>query len=243
WGTTKRCAPTTRPSPPSSPRTAPASTPKASSPRRTAPLVTTERWVMRDERFGGPSPRSSPPARRFSHPMIELDVLRPAEASADKAVGRSPRVWRSAEDRADAPGYAALREGEFLPGATEEADGPSRRTFLKVMGASMALAGLTGCRRPVEQILPYARKPVDVVPGIANFYATAFPHGGVVHGLLVESHEGRPTKVEGNPEHPVSRGKTDVFAQASLLNLYDPDRSRFVRRGEAASSWAEVATE
>jgi molybdopterin-containing oxidoreductase family iron-sulfur binding subunit len=190
--------------------------------------------------------------------MIELDVLRPDEVAADRAAGRSPRrpaFWRSAEDRADAPGYAALRASEFLPGAlpaapdgapdgaSEGGDGPSRRTFLKVMGASAALAGLTGCRRPAEEILPYARMPEDVVHAIANYYATAFPHGGVVHALLVESHEGRPTKVEGNPDHPVSRGKTDVFAQASLLNLYDPDRSRLVRRGEAPSSWAAFAAE
>ncbi|MDX1419924.1 MAG: TAT-variant-translocated molybdopterin oxidoreductase, partial [Rubricoccaceae bacterium] len=176
--------------------------------------------------------------------MIELDVLSATEVAADQAVGRAPRVWRSAEDRADAAGYAALRDQEFLPGAADApGEGPSRRTFLKVMGASMALAGLTGCRRPEEEILPYARKPEDVIPGVANFYATAFPHGGVVHGLLVESHEGRPTKVEGNPEHPVSQGNTDVFAQASLLNLYDPDRSTTVMRGEAPSSWTEFATE
>lgn len=182
--------------------------------------------------------------------MIELDVLSPAEIAADEAVGRSPRLWRSAEDRDDAPGYAALRAQEFLPGAVpddgqapEGEEGTSRRTFLKVMGASAALAGLTGCRRPVEEILPYAQMPEDVVHGVANHYATAFPHGGVVHGLLVESHEGRPTKVEGNPEHPVSRGKTDVFAQASLLSLYDPDRSRLARRAGAPSSWTAFASE
>ncbi|NNF58787.1 MAG: TAT-variant-translocated molybdopterin oxidoreductase [Rhodothermaceae bacterium] len=181
--------------------------------------------------------------------MIELDVLRAADVAADETSGAQPPLWRSYEDRTDAPGYAALRRNEFLPGATEADDlagdpGPSRRTFLKVVGASMAMAGLTGCRRPAEQILPYVRKPEEVVPGLANFYATAMPHGGVVHSLLVQSYEGRPTKIEGNPQHPVSRGKTDAFAQASLLNLYDPDRSKVVlHRGAegtmAPSTWAE----
>ncbi len=180
--------------------------------------------------------------------MIELDVLSAADVAADG----QPKLWRSPADRDDAPGYAALRRNEFLPGATAADDlagdpGPSRRSFMKVMGASMALAGLTGCRRPAEEILPYVRKPEEVVPGVANFYATAYPRGGVVHALLVQSYEGRPTKVEGNPEHPVSRGRTDVFAQASLLNLYDPDRSRVVRRrtgeGMAPASWGEFAAE
>ncbi|MEL6616292.1 MAG: TAT-variant-translocated molybdopterin oxidoreductase, partial [Bacteroidota bacterium] len=174
--------------------------------------------------------------------MIELDVLGAAERAADEhaqATDGQPRQWRSVADRDDAPGYAALRQREFLDGAVESPAGdagPDRRTFLKVMGASVAMAGLTGCRRPVEEVLPYARKPENVIPGIANYYATSMPLGGVSHPLLVQSHEGRPTKVEGNPEHPISQGATDAFAYASVLNLYDPDRSRFVWRtvdGEA----------
>ncbi len=166
--------------------------------------------------------------------MIELDVLNAADAAADLAAGpfANARAWRSADDRAGTPAAAALRASEFLPGAVDDEgpDGPSRRTFLKVMGASMAMAGLAGCRRPVEQVLPYVRKPEDVIEGTPNFYATGFPFRGVLEPLLVESHEGRPTKVEGNPDHPVTRGASSVFAQASILNLYDPDRSRFVRR-------------
>ncbi len=170
--------------------------------------------------------------------MIDLDVLSPADVLADGA----PRVWRSREDLADTPDYAAFRSNEFMPGATDadelEGDaGPSRRTFLKVMGASMAMAGLAGCRRPTEQILPYARKPEEIIPGLPNFYATAMPFGGAVQALLVESYEGRPTKIEGNPEHPVSLGKSGVFAQASILNMYDPDRSRTVYSNGAASTW------
>src|SRR5438128_8408434 len=103
-----------------------------------------------------------------------------------------------------------------------------RREFLKLMRASLALAGLSGCsvRQPVEKIVPYVRQPEEVVLGKALFYATAMTLGGYAIGLLVESHEGRPTKIEGNPDHPASLGATDVFAQASVLGLYDPDRSQ-----------------
>ena len=95
------------------------------------------------------------------------------------------------------------------------------------MGASLALAGVTACtRQPAEKIVPYVRQPEEIVPGKPLFYATAMPLGGVATGLLVESHEGRPTKIEGNPLHPGSLGATDVFAQAAILGLYDPDRSQ-----------------
>ena len=174
--------------------------------------------------------------------MIELDVLSPAAVAADaEAASGRPQPWRSRAARAGALDPAVARD-EFLPGAPpqDEDGGTSRRTFLKVMGASTALAGLAGCRRPVETILPYARKPEEVIPGIPNYYATAMPLGGVGHALLVQSHEGRPTKVEGNPEHPVSQGATDIFAQASVLQLYDPDRSRHVwTRGEAGVGRAD----
>ncbi len=165
--------------------------------------------------------------------MIELDVLSAADLAADedaRAAHGKPLPWRSAADRAGAPGMAALKHHEFQAGAApEEADAEtSRRTFLKVMGASAALAGLTGCRRPVETIVPYARMPQDVIPGVPNYFATAMPFGGVGKALLVQSNEGRPTKVEGNPEHPVSQGAADAFAQASVLQMYDPDRSRHV---------------
>ncbi|MEM1054085.1 MAG: TAT-variant-translocated molybdopterin oxidoreductase [Bacteroidota bacterium] len=165
--------------------------------------------------------------------MIELDILTASDVASDdaaRAAKKQPRQWRSAADRDNAPGYdQAFRKREFLDGAMGEDPHPDRRDFLKVMGASIALAGITGCRRPVEEVLPYARKPETVIPGIANYFATAMPLNGVSHALLVRSHEGRPTKVEGNPEHPVSQGASGVFAQASILNLYDPDRSRHAR--------------
>src|SRR5262249_7494999 len=95
------------------------------------------------------------------------------------------------------------------------------------MGASLALAGVTACtRQPKEEIAPYVRQPEQIIPGKSLFFATAMTLNGVALGLLAESHEGRPTKIEGNKDHPSSLGATDVFAQASVLGLYDPDRSQ-----------------
>src|SRR5690348_3992052 len=103
----------------------------------------------------------------------------------------------------------------------------SRRRFLSLMAGSLALAGLTGCtRQPTEVILPYVNPPENVIPGKAKYYATAFPENGLAQGVIVESHLGRPTKVEGNPDHPASLGATGVHAQACLMDLYDPDRAK-----------------
>lgn len=166
--------------------------------------------------------------------MIDLPVLKDAEASAPRE-----RFWRSPADLRGETG--ALRGGEFMPGASEPPGGSSRRDFLRVMGASMALAGLAACRRPVEQVLPYARQPEEIVPGEPLYYATGMPYRGVLRPVLVRSHEGRPVKIEGNPEHPASRGATGGFEQASILNLYDPDRSQRVLRGGMGAEWREFA--
>ncbi len=101
----------------------------------------------------------------------------------------------------------------------------SRRSFLTIMSASLALAGLAGCRRPVEKIVPYVKQSEQVIPGVAEFYATTMPMGTSSYGIIVESHEGRPTKIEGNPAHPSSLGASNLFMQAAILGLYDPDRS------------------
>ena len=104
----------------------------------------------------------------------------------------------------------------------------NRRNFLTLMGASLALAGLTSCRRPVEKIVPYVKAAEDIIPGIPQYYATTMPFRTGAFGLIVESHEGRPTKIEGNPGHPANRGGTNAFIQAAILELYDPDRSQTV---------------
>src|SRR5581483_2282362 len=108
-----------------------------------------------------------------------------------------------------------------------ELSGESRRRFLSLMAGSLALAGLTGCtRQPAEVILPYVDPPENVIPGKPKYYATAFPGTGLAQGVIVESHLGRPTKVEGNRDHPASLGATSVHAQACLMDLYDPDRAK-----------------
>jgi len=165
--------------------------------------------------------------------------------SNESAGEQAGRFWRSLEERArlddteafirrESPRHAALMENAL-----------DRRAFLKLMGASLALAGVTACgaRMPVEQIVPYVRQPEGVAPGQTLFYATAMTHGGYAQGLLVESHEGRPTKVEGNPNHPASLGATDAFAQASVITLYDPDRSQTVAYLGEISSWGQFLVE
>ena len=149
--------------------------------------------------------------------------------------------WRSLEELADTPQFREWLYREFPENASEMADSPSRRTLLKLMAASFGLAGLTACRRPVEKILPAARGVEDYVPGNPLFYGTAMSLGGVASGLLVECHDGRPTKVEGNPNHPTSLGAASALAQSSVLSLYDPDRARRVRRDRQPSSWQDFA--
>src|SRR5262249_4866331 len=118
-------------------------------------------------------------------------------------------------------------------------DVEGRRNFLKLMGASLALAGLGACtRQPTETIMPYVNQPEAVIPGRPLYFATAFPVSGVGRPILVESHMGRPTKVEGNPGHPASLGSTDAVTQASVLGLYDPDRSQTVTYLHEIKSYA-----
>lgn len=136
--------------------------------------------------------------------------------------------WKSLNELSQTKEYQQFLHREFPENASELNDGQTRRHFLKIMGASIALAGLAACRKPVQKILPYTKRPVEIVPGNAIFYATAIPMMGSLTGLLVQSSDGRPTKIEGNPDHPTSKGSTSIHHQASILNLYDPDRSRKV---------------
>src|SRR5688572_23472272 len=151
--------------------------------------------------------------------------------------------WRSLGELADTPEFREYLHREFPEQASEWNDPKGRRDFLKLMSASLALAGVGACtRQPEEQIIPYVRQPEDVVPGRPLFFASAVIHRGYAQPVLVESHMGRPTKIEGNPEHPASLGGADSFTQASILDLYDPDRAKTVTfRGEVRS-WSNFLT-
>ena len=168
-----------------------------------------------------------------THSPIDLDALRERLA---QATGR--RYWRSLEELADTEGFRAFLEAEF-PREASVFDAVGRRQFLQLAGASLALAGLSACtRQPTETVVPYVKAPEQVVPGVPLFFASAVSLGGIANGVLVESHVGRPTKVEGNPEHPASLGATDAFAQAAVLGLYDPDRSTVIRNVGEIRPWS-----
>ena len=149
--------------------------------------------------------------------------------------------WRTLEELSGDPEFLEFLQREFPREAPSEwDDSVDRRDFMKLMAASLALAGLSGCGlAPQKYIVPYVKQPDGLTLGKPQYYATAMPFGGDAIGLLVESHEGRPTKVEGNPDHPSSLGATNVYTQASILNLYDPDRAQTVTNYGEIRAWAE----
>jgi MoCo/4Fe-4S cofactor protein with predicted Tat translocation signal len=163
-------------------------------------------------------------------------------AIRSRLAGANGRLfWRSLGELADTPQFREYLHREFPEQASQFNDPKGRRDFLKLMSASLALAGVTGCvKQPPEKIVPYVRQPEDMVPGRPLFFATAVPFAGIATPVLVESHEGHPTKVEGNPQHPANLGGSDIFAQASILNLYDPDRLQAVRHNGSVRSWSDV---
>jgi MoCo/4Fe-4S cofactor protein with predicted Tat translocation signal len=168
---------------------------------------------------------------------IDLSAIR-----ARLAGQTGPAFWRSLDEVAETPEFQAMLHREFPEGASEFTDPAGRRDFLRLMGASIALAGAAACtRQPTEQIVPYVKAPEDLVPGKPLFFATAMPFAGTAVPVLVESHMGRPTKIEPNPEHPFTRGGTDLYAQASVLDLYDPDRSQTVMGSGEIRPWSELA--
>jgi molybdopterin-containing oxidoreductase family iron-sulfur binding subunit len=179
------------------------------------------------------------------HHPLDWDAIRRRLAAGGKV------AWRGLEELAESEAFAEMLHREFPDQASEWTDPVTRRQFLVLLGASLALAGVSGCSSqpaPEENIVPPARQPEGRVPGKPLYFATAMPLGGVATGLLVKSNEGRPTKVEGNPRHPAvevsSRdpakrfGATDVFAQASILDLYDPDRSQTATYLGRPRGWA-----
>jgi len=155
----------------------------------------------------------------------------------------NPLYWRSLDQLASSAEFRAFVEDEFPNRAPDWNDPESRRRFLRVMGASILLVGASACtKQPKEVIVPYVRQPEDVIPGRPLFYATAMSVAGIATGVLAESHLGRPTKIEGNPQHPASFGATDAAMQASVLTLYDPDRSQTVLRNGYISGWGTFIT-
>ncbi|HEU4479927.1 MAG TPA: TAT-variant-translocated molybdopterin oxidoreductase, partial [Pyrinomonadaceae bacterium] len=190
--------------------------------------------------------------RRMTAPLDdETSTAQETPALVGAATSNVPqngkKFWRSLEELAGTPEFHEFVQREYPQHAEEWDDPIERRTFLKLMGASLALAGLSGCvYQPPEKIVPFVRQPEGSIPGKALFFATAATVCGIATPLLVRSNEGRPTKVEGNPDHPHNRNAdandrgssaTDIFAQASILGLYDPDRSQTVTYREEIRTW------
>jgi molybdopterin-containing oxidoreductase family iron-sulfur binding subunit len=157
---------------------------------------------------------------------------------------RGKKYWRSVDELANTPEFQAAVEKEFPGSPHGWGDEVSRRGFLKFMGASAALAGLAGCtKQPDETIYPYIKQPEDLILGKPNYFATAHPFVTGAVPLLVKSDQYRPIKIDGNPEHPYNQGSSDPFTQATLLDLYDPDRSQHVTYRGENREWAEFALE
>jgi molybdopterin-containing oxidoreductase family iron-sulfur binding subunit len=186
-------------------------------------------------------------------PVLGSRDLQVTVAEREKAASfnRGPKAtatngkeyWRSLDELADSPEFDTFVRREY-PSQTEVLIDPvSRRSFMKLMGASLGLAGLAACTvQPKEEVIPYVKQPEEVVPGKPLYFATAMPRSGGAMGLLVRSNEGRPTKVEGNPDHPASLGATDIFAQAAILALYDPDRSQAISHLGDVGQWGDFVT-
>jgi MoCo/4Fe-4S cofactor protein with predicted Tat translocation signal len=172
-------------------------------------------------------------------PEYDLTELR------EKLRAQSGRTfWRSLDEVADTPEFRGFLNAEFPAAVDSLTSSLDRRQFLKLMGASIAMSGLAACtRQPVEKILPYVKQPEELLPGQPLYYATAFPLGRSAFPVLVESHMGRPTKIEGNPDHPASLGGTNPFMQASVLDLYDPDRAQNLSRAGQSLPWENFTGE
>ena len=190
--------------------------------------------------------------RHINFKLLRDRILGAGSADVSSA-SSGKKYWRSLEELADSPLFEEFIQREFPQQAEEWNDPVERRTFLKLMGASLALAGLSGCViQPPEKIVPYVKQPEEEVPGKGLYFATAFSLGGIATPLLARSNEGRPTKLEGNPDHPNNRNNdpndkgssaTDIFSQASILTLYDPDRSQTpMYRGETRA-WTTFVAE
>ncbi len=165
-----------------------------------------------------------------------------AAVRAELKGAKGKKYWRSLDELANTPEFQAAVEREFPSAAQEWVDPVSRRGFLKLMGASMALAGLAGCtKQPDEPIYPYVKAPEDLILGKPMYFATAHPFTTGAVPLLVKSDEFRPIKIDGNPEHAYNHGGSDPYSQGTLLDLYDPDRSQHVLYRGEGREWGEFA--
>jgi len=167
-------------------------------------------------------------------------MTRRVPPDSNSSQGPGLRQWSGIEELSGDPAFQAWVDAEY-PAAAEFTP-TARREFLKLMGASFALAGLTGCEKsPFVAALPYVDQPQDVSIGVPKHYATAVVLDGYAQPVIATTYSGRPTKLEGNPDHPVTQGRSDIFMQAAVLGLYDPDRAQGpTRRGEPVS-WNDVA--
>jgi MoCo/4Fe-4S cofactor protein with predicted Tat translocation signal len=166
-------------------------------------------------------------------PALDLDKIRARLESA-----QGPQYWKSLEEVAETKEFQAFVDDELADRTPNWLDPDHRRNFLKLAAASLAMAGITACtKQPKETIVPYVRQPEEFIPGVPLYFATAMQMGGVGTGLLATSHLGRPTKIDGNPDHPGSLGASDYFQQASILTMYDPDRAQSVTNKYLISSW------
>jgi molybdopterin-containing oxidoreductase family iron-sulfur binding subunit len=184
--------------------------------------------------------------------ILDQQDLGASSTPHSPALESGKKYWRSLEELADSPTFHEFVQREYPQHAENWDDPIERRTFLKLMGASLALAGLSGCvYQPPEKIVPYVKQPEEAIPGKPLFFATAATVSGIATPLLVRSNEGRPTKVEGNPDHPNNRSgandagssATDIFAQASVLDLYDPERSTTLTYREEIRGWTNFVAE
>src|SRR6266404_1707310 len=180
---------------------------------------------------------SSAQAEVSPAPRLDLAAVRERLSTA-----RGPKYWRSLEELSNQDGFNELLEREFPRQAGEWLDPVSRRGFLKLMSASLALAGLSACtRQPEEEIVPYVQQPEELVLGKSMYYATAHPLNTGAEPLLVRSYTYRPIKIEGNPQHEYSKGATSAYSMASILDLYDPDRSQTITNKGETSTWGAFA--
>jgi molybdopterin-containing oxidoreductase family iron-sulfur binding subunit len=178
----------------------------------------------KDERRKAPAPKTA---------RLDLEAV---QQKLSQSKGK--RYWRSLEELAETEDFKEMLHREFPRQASEWTDGVSRRNFIQLMGASLALAGLSACtKQPVEHIVPYVRQPEEIVPGKPLYFASAMPMGSVTRPVLVRSDMGRPIKVDGNPNHPHGSMGSDVFTQASILGLYDPDRSQTIVELGEVRTW------